>query len=99
MAVEAVRADVSVSVVLRGDAGEMLSYEDGDHDLAQPATYTLLPRNARLYAEGELLAGPVPPAAQYVPGGFLNAIMGIGAAEATPVPMEMESIETQSLFG
>lgn len=84
--------------VLRGNAGERLRYEDKDHDLNQTASYALLPRNARLHEAGVLLAGPVPPAVEYVPGGLLNAIMGIGAAEATPVPMETEDIETQSLF-
>ena len=84
--------------VLRGQPGELLRYEDAGHDLRQPATYTLVPRNARLYAEGALLTGPLPPPVEYAPGGFLNAIMGIGAAEATPVPMEMEGIKAQSLF-
>lgn len=85
--------------VLQGEPGQELRYEDAGHDLRQPATYSLVPRNANLHARGILLTGSIPPAVQYAPGGLLNAIMGIGAAETTPMPMEMESPEDQSLFG
>ena len=84
--------------ILRGSAGEKVRYEDRDHDGNQTASYALLPRNARLREAGVLLTGPVPPAVEYVPGGILNAIMGIHTAEATPMPMETEAEGEQSLF-
>ena len=85
--------------VLRGVPGQEMRYEDAAHDVRQPAAYTLVPRNANLYARGTLLTGPVPEAVTYAPGGLLNAIMGIGGAEVTPMPMETEDADDQSLFG
>jgi len=85
--------------VLRGEAGRELRFADEAHDLSLPAEYALLPRNARLYQRGELLAGPVSETARYAPGGLLNAIMGVGEAEAPPTPTQVETPEGQSLFG
>ena len=82
---------------LRGTAGDTLRFRDEAHDLRQPASYSLLPRNARLWAEGTLLAGPTPPAVQYAPGGLLNALMGVGS-EATAPPIAVEDAARQPLF-
>ena len=85
--------------VLSGEAGQEVRYADDDHDPAQLATYALLPRNALLYAEGELLAGPVSPSVEYAPGGLLNEIMGVGEPEAPQTPTEIDDAVGQSLFG
>ena len=85
--------------VLSGETGQAVRYADEEHDPGQLATYALLPRNALLYAQGELLTGPVSPAVEYVPGGILNEIMGVGEAEAPPAPTEVDNVESQSLFG
>lgn len=87
--------------VLRGEAGQEMRYADDGHDLGQLATYALLPRNALLYEQGELLAGPVTQSVEYAPGGLLNEIMGVGGAEAPPTPTQVDENESegQSLFG
>lgn len=84
---------------LRGEPGQELRFADDTLDLSQVADYEILPRNALLYESGELLAGPVAGPVRYVPGGVLNEIMGVGAAEATPTPTEIEYEPDQSLFG
>ena len=84
--------------VLRGTPGEELRFADAEHDLHQPAIYTLIPCNANLHALGTLLTGPIPTAVQYAPGGLLNRIMGTDAAEAAPMPTDDDSVESQSLF-
>ena len=83
---------------LTGQPGEEIRFADDTLDLSQSAQYTLLPRNALLHAEGELLTGPTAGPVHYVPGGLLNQIMGVGAAEATPAPTEIEYDPDQSLF-
>lgn len=83
---------------LQGEVEREIRYADTEHDLSQIARYTLLPRNALLYLSGILLTGPETPAVQYAPGGLLNAIMGVGTAEATPTPTEIELNPDQSLF-
>ena len=83
---------------LTGQPGEEIRFADDTLDLSQSAKYTLLPRNALLHAEGELLTGPTAGPVHYVPGGLLNQIMGVGAAEATPTPTEIEYDPDQSLF-
>ena len=83
---------------LTGEAGSEIRYTDADHDLSQPATYALLPRNALLYKAGTLLTGAPPPTVSYAPGGLLNKIMGAGAAEAAQAPTEVEYEPDQSLF-
>ncbi len=83
---------------LRGEAGQTIQYADTDHNPSKPADYAILPRNALLFTEGELLTGPQTEAVHYAPGGLLNAITGAGTAEAAPAP-EIEDIEeNQSLF-
>ena len=90
---------VSVELAsLRGAPGESLRFVDDTLDLSRPAEYTLLPRNALLYAEGELLTGPTSGPARYAPGGLLNKIMGVGEAEAAPTPTDVEYESDQSLF-
>ena len=84
--------------VLSGDVGDEVRFADTDSNPTLEATYALLPRNGLLYARGELLTGPMSNAVKYVPGGLLNAIMGVGKAEATPTPTEVESVDHQSLF-
>ncbi|MDO4866302.1 MAG: PBP1A family penicillin-binding protein [Clostridia bacterium] len=84
--------------VLSGEPGQEVRFADTEHDLSHPAEYALLPRNAILAARGELLAGPSAGPARYVPGGLLNMIMGVGTAEATPTPSQIESPSDQSLF-
>ena len=84
--------------VLEGEPGQELRYADTDHDWRQPAVYALLPRNALLFEEGVLLAGPQPSRVQYAPGGLLNAIMGVGGDDATPPPTEIDVSPDQSLF-
>ena len=85
--------------VLRGEAGQELRYADEGCDLSRPASYALLPRNGLLYERGVLFAGPISRSVRYAPGGFLNTIMGVGEAEASPAPPEMEVPGRQSLFG
>lgn len=82
---------------LQGSAGLELRFADETHDLAQEATYALLPRNARLYERGELLTGPQSASIRYTPGGLLNRIMGVGA-DVAPTPAEIEFDPDQSLF-
>ena len=85
--------------VLSGSPGQELRFADAEHDLSQPAEYALLPRNRLAYEEGELLTGAPSGAVRYVPGGLLNKIMGVGTAEATPTPTEVENMDDdQSLF-
>ena len=84
---------------LRGEAGQELRFADDTCDLSRPAQYALIPRNALLHERGELLAGPESAPVRYVPGGLLNAILGVGEAEATPTPAEIEFDPDQSLFG
>ncbi len=83
---------------LSGALGEEIRFVDDTLDLSQRAEYTLLPRNALLHAQGELLSGPVAGPVNYAPDGLLNQIMGVGAAEATPTPAEIEYDPDQSLF-
>ena len=83
---------------LRGEAGEEIRFADDTHDLSQVAEYSLLPRNALLFEAGKLLTGPVAGPVRYAPGGLLNQMMGVGAAEATPTPTEVEYEPDQSLF-
>jgi len=83
---------------LHGEAGQELRFADDTHDLTQSAEYTVLPRNALLYERGELLAGMQSTAVRYVPGGLLNKLMGVGAADAAPTPAEIEFDPDQSLF-
>ena len=84
--------------VLSGDAGREVRFADTGHDLSQVAEYRLLPRNRLARESGELIAGPLSEAVRYAPGGLLNAIMGVGAAEAAPTPTEVETQWDQSLF-
>ena len=84
--------------VLSGEAGQEVRYADTGHDPGQLATYSVLPRNALLYEQGELLAGTVSEPVTYVPGGLLNAIMGVGGAETPPAPTEVEAVDSPSLF-
>ena len=84
--------------VLTGDPGEEIRFADVDHDVRQSADYVLMPRNALLRALGTVLTGPQSATAHYVPGGLLNAIMGVGTAEATPTPTEVELSDGISLF-
>ncbi len=83
---------------LSGEPGQEVRFADTEHDLSRPAEYALLPRNAILAGRGELLAGPSAGPVRYVPGGLLNMIMGVGTAEATPTPSQIESPSDQSLF-
>ena len=83
---------------LRGAPGEEIRFADDTLDLNQAASYTLLPRNALLHAQGELLTGATAGPVYYAPGGLLNKMMGVSAAEATPTPAEIEYDPAQSLF-
>ena len=83
---------------LRGEVGQEIRFADTEHDLSQLALYTLLPRNALLYEDGILLTGGESAPVQYVPGGLLNTIMGVGEAEATQTPTEIDLNPDQSLF-
>ena len=85
--------------VLQGDAGEELRFADTGHDLAQCASYALLPRNGLLFEQGELLTGPMSASIAYIPGGLMNTIMGVGEAEAPSTPAEIDEVDRQSLFG
>ena len=84
--------------VLRGQAGQEIHYADTGHDLDWPADYVVLPRNALLYENGTALTGPPSSPVRYVPGGVLNAVMGVGAQAApNDVPKTGASRE-RSLF-
>lgn len=84
--------------VLTGEPGREVRFADTAHDLSRPADYTLLPRNARLFAAGTLLTGPQSAAVHYAPGGFLNALMGVSTEKTTPAPAEVEVEDEGSLF-
>lgn len=86
----AVNGETREIAVLWGEPGEEIRYADTDHDLTQIADYTLTPRNALLYAAGSLLTGSPSATVRYAPGGFLNKLMGAGAAEATQTPTDIE---------
>ena len=85
--------------VLTGKPGSEIRYADTEHDIKYPAVYTVIPRNAYLNQSGIALTGHESNAVQYVPGGFLNKIMGVGAAKATQKPTEYNAVNDQSLFG
>ena len=92
--------ETSQLAVLSGEPGREVRFADDTHALSQPASYTLLPRNARLFESGILLTGPQTPPVRYSPGGLLNKMMGVGAEEPARTPTEVEySDENQSLFG
>ncbi len=83
---------------LSGEPGEEIRFADDTLNLSLPAQYTLLPRNALLREQGELVCGPVAGPVGYAPGGLLNKLMGVGTAEAAPTPAEIETETDQSLF-
>ena len=83
---------------LRGEPGQELRFADDALDLSREAEYAVLPRNALLYEEGTLLAGPRSAAVRYSPGGLLNAIMGVGREETPPTPAEIEFEPEASWF-
>lgn len=85
--------------VLTGKPGSEIRYADTEHDIKYPAVYTVIPRNAYLNQNGISLTGHESNAVQYTPGGFLNKLMGVGAAKATQTPTEYNTINDQSLFG
>ena len=91
------RGVTTAIAVLSGEPGQEVRYADTDHDLSQPAEYALLPRNALLYAVGTLLTGPRSATVRYMPGGLLNALMGIGADEIQ-TPAQIEVNASGSLF-
>ena len=83
--------------LLRGEAGEVLRYTDGAADLSQIHEYSIIPRHALLYEEGETVTGAESLRVRYTPGGILGHIeemLSPGATEA-PAP-EAEGV--QSLF-
>lgn len=83
--------------VLRGKAGEVLQYTDGAAELSQLHEYSIIPRHALLYEEGETVTGAESLRVRYTPGGLLGQIEGLldpGQTEA-PAP-EAEGV--QSLF-
>ena len=80
--------------VLRGEAGEVLEYTDGAADLSQIHEYSIIPRHALLYEEGETVTGAESLRARYTPGGILGHIeemLSPGQTEA-PAP-EAEGIQ------
>ena len=85
--------------VLSGTPGREIRFADDTLDLSQLASYTLLPRNARLWEEGVLLTGPETPPVRYNPGGLLNRIMGVSVEEQAALAEVEVSEESASLFG
>ena len=80
--------------VLRGGAGEALQYTDGAADLSQIHEYSIIPRHALLYEEGETVTGAESLRVRYTPGGILGHIeemLSPGQTEA-PAP-EAEGIQ------
>ena len=80
--------------VLRGEAGEVLEYTDGAADLSQIHEYSIIPRHALLYEEGETVTGAESLRVRYTPGGILGHIeemLSPGQTEA-PAP-EAEGIQ------
>ena len=83
--------------VLRGEAGEVIEYTDADANLPQAHEYSIIPRHALLYEEGELVTGAESLRVRYTPGGILGRVEEfLTSAEATEPPAEAEPI--QSLF-
>ena len=83
--------------VLRGKAGEILQYTDGEAELSQAHEYSIIPRHALLYEEGETVTGAESLRVRYTPGGLLGHIKGLLSPEEgqTPGP---EAENDQSLF-
>ena len=82
------------AAVLRGKAGEVLQYTDGAADLSQIHEYSIIPRHALLYEEGETVTGAESLRVRYTPGGILGHIeemLSPGQTEA-PAP-EAEGIQ------
>ena len=80
--------------VLRGEAGEILQYTDGEAELSQAHEYSIIPRHALLYEEGETVTGAESLRVRYTPGGILGHIeemLSPGQTEA-PAP-EAEGIQ------
>lgn len=84
---------------LTGKEGELLRYADTTADLAQRATYVVLPRHRLLYERGVQLTGKESAAVTYSPGGILDWLLGPNASEAAPEPPDIEVNEVQSIFG
>ena len=83
--------------ILRGEAGERLEYADSSADTAQAHEYSVIPRHALLYAEGELLTGAESLRVRYTPGGLLGRLEGLlQPASPTAPPAEAEPL--QALF-
>ena len=83
--------------MLRGEAGAVLQYADEEADRSREHEYSVIPRHALLYEEGETVTGAESLRARYTPGGILGHIeemLSPGATEA-PAP-EVDGV--QSLF-
>lgn len=85
--------------ILEGKAGTEVQFTDNGYNRNKYADYTLIPRNKLLNERGILLTAAESGPIRYVPGGFLNKIMGAGTDNAVQTPMEFRSETDQSLFG
>ena len=83
--------------VLRGEPREILQYTDGEAELSQAHEYSIIPRHALLYEEGETVTGAESLRVRYTPGGLLGHIENLLSPEEgqTPGP---EAENDQSLF-
>ena len=83
--------------VLRGEAGAVLQYADEEADRSRAHEYSVIPRHALLYEEGETVTGAESLRARYTPGGILGHIEEMLSPGATEAPAP-EADGVQSLF-
>ena len=83
--------------VLRGEAGAVLQYADEEADRSRAHEYSIIPRHALLYEEGETVTGAESLRARYTPGGILGHIEEMLSPGATEAPAP-EADGVQSLF-
>ena len=85
--------------VLSGEPEREVRYADMQQDPRKSASYSVIPRNALLFKNGTLLTGPETPHVDFIPGGFLNKIMGVRTDNAVKTPTDHNASLFQSLFG
>lgn len=71
------RGVTELAGIVRGAAGETLSFTDTSADTSQINVYSVIPRHALLYETGYTLTGAESGSVQARPAGFLNGIVSL----------------------